>query len=200
MKKNQSKLTTSKMPGETMQQYTVWQLYCLTGSFDRLLVAWEGLLQGYTKITPELEGLRNRLGHKVTRKTVALWSKKFNWVRRTELKITEDIKQIRTEAKRFEKERKYKIIKAFRKALDTKLKKLDSGEEVTIFELKQLWEMTRMEMGLSTSIGRQEVSLINEDEQRPLTPEEEELSKAITELEKEFSRKQLENKKNDDTT
>lgn len=182
MSKNQQKISTTKMPRETMQQYTVWQLYCLTGSFDRLLVAWEGLLQGYTKITPELEGLRNRLGHKVTRKTIALWSKKFNWVKRTELKITEDIKQIRTEAKRFEKERKYKIIKAFRKALDTKLKKLDSGEEVTIFELKQLWEMTRTEMGLVTDRSAVKVT----GEQRLLTPDEEAEGKAIDSLIKNF--------------
>ena len=170
------------MPGETMQQYTTWQLYCLTGSFDRLLVAWQGLLQGYTKITPELDGLRNRLGRLVTRKTIALWSKKFSWVKRTELKITEDVDQIRTEAMRFEKERKYKIIKAFRKALDTKLKKLDSGEEVTISELKQLWEMTRTEMGLVTD--RSSVSVTGE--QRLLTPEEEAEGKALDEFVKKF--------------
>jgi len=180
--KQQQKITTSKMPGETMQQYTTWQLYCLTGSFDRLLVAWQGLLQGYTKITPELDGLRNRLGRLVTRKTIALWSKKFSWVKRTELKITEDVDQIRTEAMRFEKERKYKIIKAFRKALDTKLKKLDSGEEVTISELKQLWEMTRTEMGLVTD--RSSVSVTGE--QRLLTPEEEAEGKALDEFVKKF--------------
>ena len=165
-----------------MQQYTAWQLYCLTGSFDRLLVAWEGLLQGYTKITPELEGLKNRLGHIVTRKTIALWSKKFSWVKRTELKHTEDVAQIRDEAMRFEKERKYKIIKAFRKALDTKLKRLDSGEEVTISELKQLWEMTRTEMGLVTD--RSSVSVTGE--QRLLTPEEEAEGKALDEFVKKF--------------
>ena len=180
--KQRLKITTSKMPGETIQQYTTWQLYCLTGSFDRLLVAWQGLLQGYTKITPELDGLRNRLGRLVTRKTIALWSKKFSWVKRTELKITEDVDQIRTEAMRFEKERKYKIIKAFRKALDTKLKKLDSGEEVTISELKQLWEMTRTEMGLVTD--RSSVSVTGE--QRLLTPEEEAEGKALDEFVKKF--------------
>jgi hypothetical protein len=176
------KLTTSKMPGETMQQYTVWQLYCLTGSFDRLLVAWEGLLQGYTKITPELEGLRNRLGHIVTRKTIALWSKKFSWVKRTELKDTEEVNQIRNEAMRFDKERKFKIIKAFRKGLDTKLKKLDSGEEITISELKQLWEMMRTEMGLVTD--RSAVSVTGE--QRLLTPEEEADGKTLDEFVKKF--------------
>lgn len=180
--KKQQRITTSKIPGETMQQYTAWQLYCLTGSFDRLLVTWQGLLHGYTKITPELDSLRNRLGHMVTRKTIALWSKKFSWVKRTELKITEDVDQIRTEAKRFEKERKYKIIKAFRKALDTKLKKLDSGEEVTISELKQLWEMTRTKMGLVTD--RSSVSVTGE--QRLLTPEEEAEGKALDEFVKKF--------------
>ncbi len=187
----QLKLTTSKMSGETMQQYTTWQLYCLTGSFDRLLTAWEGLNQGYTKITPELEGLKVRLGNIVTRKTIALWSKKFQWVRRTDLKIAEDVDQIRTEAKRFEKERKYKIIKAFRKALDTKLKKLDSGEEVTIGELKQLWEMTRTEMGLVTDRS----SLSVTGEQRLLTPEEEREGQALDDFVKKFheqKRKEIE--------
>lgn len=165
-----------------MQQYTAWQLYCLTGSFDRLLTAWEGLNHGYTKITPELEGLKNRLGNIVTRKTIALWSKKFSWVKRTDLKIAEDVDQIRTEAKRFEKERKFKIIKAFRKALDTKLKKLDSGEEVSVAELKQLWEMTRTEMGLVTD--RSSVNVTGE--QRLLTPDEEAEGKALDALIKNF--------------
>lgn len=182
MKKQQLKLTTSKMSGETMQQFTVWQLYCLTGSFDRLLTAWEGLTQGYLKMSPELEALKTRLGQLVTRKTIQRWSKQFRWVKRTELKAKEDIDQIRTEAQRFEKERKYKIIKAFRKALDTKLKKLDSGEEVTIFELKQLWEMTRTEMGLVTD--RSSLSITGE--QRLLTPEEEAEGKALDDLIKTF--------------
>ncbi|MGI5826575.1 MAG: hypothetical protein ACOX50_04165 [Patescibacteria group bacterium] len=182
MSKDQSKLITSKMPGETIQQYTAWQLYCLTGSFDRLLVTWQGLLQGYTKITPELDSLRNRLGRMVTRKTIALWSKKFSWVKRTELKNTEEVAQIRDEAMKFEKERKFKIIKAFRKALDIRLKKLDSGEEITVGELKQLWEMMRTEMGLVTD--RSSVSVTGE--QRLLTPEEEAEGKALDEFVKKF--------------
>ncbi len=165
-----------------MQQYTTWQLYCLVGSFDRLLTAWEGLTQGYLKMSSEWEGLKARLGDLVTRKTVQRWSVQFRWVKRTELKIKEDVDQIRSEAQRFEKERKYKIIKAFRKALDTKLKKLDSGEEVTIFELKQLWEMTRTEMGLVTDRS----SLNITGEQRLLTPEEEAEGKALDDLIKVF--------------
>lgn len=165
-----------------MQQFTCWQLYALTGSFNRLLTTWEGLTQGYLKMSPELEGLKARLGSLVTRKTIQRWSKQFRWVKRTELKTKEDIDQIRTEAQRFEKERKFKIIKAFRKALDTKLKKLDSGEEVTVSELKQLWEMTRTEMGLVTD--RSAVSVTGE--QRLLTPEEEFEGKALDALIKSF--------------
>lgn len=165
-----------------MQQFTCWQLYTLTGSFNRLLTTWEGLIQGYLKMSPELEALRNRLGRLVTRKTIQRWSKQFRWVKRTELKVKEDIDQIRSEAQRFEKERKYKIIKAFRKALDTKLKKLDSGEEITIFELKQLWEMTRTEMGLVTDRSAVKVT----GEQRLLTPEEEAEGKALDALIKTF--------------
>ena len=180
--KEQLELTTSKMPGETLQQYTVWQLYCLTGSINKLLSTWEGLLHGYLKMSPELEDLKARLGQLVVRKTIQRWSKQFHWVKRTDLKIAEDVDQIRTEAKRFEKERKYKIIKAFRKALDTKLKKLDSGEEVTVAELKQLWEMTRTEMGLVTDRS----SLSVTGEQRLLTPEEEKEGQALDDFVKKF--------------
>ncbi len=180
--KEQLELTTSKMPGETLQQYTVWQLYCLTGSINKLLSTWEGLLHGYLKMSPELEDLKARLGQLVVRKTIQRWSKQFRWVKRTDLKITEDVDQIRSEAKRFEKERKYKIIKAFRKALDTKLKKLDSGEEVTIGELKQLWEMTRTEMGLVTDRS----SLSVTGEQRLLTPEEEKEGQDLDNFVKKF--------------
>lgn len=176
------KLTTTKMPGETMQQFTCWQLYALTGSFNRLLTTWEGLTQGYLKMSPELEGLKARLGSLVTRKTIQRWSKQFRWVKRTELKDTEEIKQIRSEAMRFDKERKFKIIKAFRKGLDTKLKKLDSGEEITVSELKQLWEMMRTEMGLVTD--KSSVSITGE--QRLLTPEEEAEGKALDALIKSF--------------
>ncbi len=180
--KEQQEVTTSKMPGETLQQYTVWQLYCLTGSINKLLSTWEGLLHGYLKMSPELEDLKARLGQLVVRKTIQRWSKQFHWVKRTDLKIAEDVDQIRTEAKRFEKERKYKIIKAFRKALDTKLKKLDSGEEVTVAELKQLWEMTRTEMGLVTDRS----SLSVTGEQRLLTPEEEKEGQALDDFVKKF--------------
>lgn len=180
--KAQPELTTSKMPGETLQQYTVWQLYCLTGSINKLLSTWEGLLHGYLKMSPELEDLKSRLGQIVVRKTIQRWSKQFHWVKRTDLKVAEDVNQIRTEAKRFEKERKYKIIKAFRKALDTKLKKLDSGEEVTVAELKQLWEMTRTEMGLVTDRS----SLSVTGEQRLLTPEEEKEGQALDDFVKKF--------------
>ncbi len=181
------------MPGETLQQYTVWQLYCLTGSINKLLSTWEGLLHGYLKMSPELEDLKARLGQLVVRKTIQRWSKQFHWVKRTDLKIAEDVDQIRTEAKRFEKERKYKIIKAFRKALDTKLKKLDSGEEVTVAELKQLWEMTRTEMGLVTDRS----SLSVTGEQRLLTPEEEKEGQALDDFVKKFHDQKRKEEKHD---
>jgi hypothetical protein len=191
--REQLELTTSKMPGETLQQYTVWQLYCLTGSINKLLSTWEGLLHGYLKMSPELEDLKARLGQLVVRKTIQRWSKQFHWVKRTDLKIAEDVDQIRTEAKRFEKERKYKIIKAFRKALDTKLKKLDSGEEVTVAELKQLWEMTRTEMGLVTDRS----SLSVTGEQRLLTPEEEKEGQALDDFVKKFHDQKRKEEKHD---
>lgn len=182
MNKNAQKLTTGKMPGETIQQYAAWQLYCVAGSFDRLLMTWNGLTQGYLKLSSEWDALKAKLGNPVTRKSIQRWSQQFQWVKRTELKNTEEVAQIRDEAMKFEKERKFKIIKAFRKALDTKLKKLDSGEEITVAELKQLWEMMRTEMGLVTD--RSSVSVTGE--QRLLTPEEEAEGKALDEFVKKF--------------
>ena len=34
-------LTTSKMPGETEQQYTAWLLYCEYGSIEKLHRTWQ---------------------------------------------------------------------------------------------------------------------------------------------------------------
>ena len=75
---------------------------------------------------------------------------------------------------------------------------MNSGEPATVQEVKVLWEMHRTEFG--ESIGKHQiVGGIDESEQKPLTPEEEELSKEMTKLEMEFNRKQLENKKDDDS-
>jgi len=68
---------------------------------------------------------------------------------------------------------------------------MQAGESTTVQEVRILWEMMRIEWG--ESISKQEVIQgINENEQIPLSPEEIELSKKISELEIEFNRKRYE--------
>ena len=64
---------------------------------------------------------------------------------------------------------------------------MKKGEGATTDEIKKLWEMFRTEMG--ESLGKHEFS-INEDEQKPPTPEEMELGAAIDDtIEKFYDRK-----------
>ena len=66
-KKTTIKLATTKLPGESEQQYVAWLLYCDSGSIDKLLHLWEGLHQGFTETSPDfralsLKTLRQRFG------------------------------------------------------------------------------------------------------------------------------------------
>jgi len=190
------KLSTQKIPGERAREYTAWLLYCESGSLEKTLRIWQ---QIWHEVVTNLSPIyREQLGKPVSLRTLKRWCAKYRWVQRTEIKLDEDLKVLRKETQKIAILRIHKITEIFGIALHRKIKQLQQGEHISATDLKNYWEMHRIEMGLSTTIGKQQVSLINEDEQRPLTPEEEELSKAITELEKEFSRKQLE--KDDDTT
>lgn len=177
-KKTTIKLVTTKLPEENEKQYVAWLLYCDSGSIDKLFRLWEGLHQGFTETSPEFVSLRSRLGDPVTRRTIATWSKKFQWVKRRNMKLAEDLEALREETKRIAITRKHKVAEAFKRSLDLKIKQLRKGELVSTGDVKALWEMFRTELGLST--GKTEVShKINEDEQVPPTPEEDELGKEI---------------------
>lgn len=156
------------MPGESEQQYVAWLLYCETGSFDKLLTYWNRLLQGYSEITPELAELKGKLGKPPVRKTIQNWAKKFQWVKRTEVKLAEDLETLREKTKKIKQERLHKIAEAFERSANKILKRLRANEEPTIAEWKQIWEMFRMELGLST--GKQDIN-INPEEQTPTIDE-----------------------------
>lgn len=184
-KKTTIKLATAKLPGETERQYVAWLLYCDFGTIDKLLNAWKGVHQGFTESSPELSNLKHRLGIPVSRRSIAKWSKKYQWVKRTDLKLEEDLLSLREETKRIATNRKHKVAEAFKRTLDLKIKQLRKGEIVSTSDVKALWEMFRTELGLST--GKSEIAhTINEEDQKPPTPEEDELGKEIDQAIKNF--------------
>lgn len=184
------KFITSRMPGEREDQYTAWLLYCEAGSLEKTLRVWEKI---WHEVVTDLSPIyKERLGRPVSLRTLKRWCAKHKWIKRTRIKLDEDLQELHKETKRIAKLRIYKITKVFGIALDKKLKQLQQGEHISARDLKTYWEMHRIEMGLSTSIGKQEVSLINEDEQKPLTEEEQIMSEFITEAMKKYNDYMLE--------
>jgi molecular chaperone GrpE (heat shock protein) len=182
-------LTTSKMPGETEQQYTAWLLYCEYGSIEKLHRTWQET-EGRPKATerrPEFEEIMGRLGKSPALTTVKEWSAKFRWVERKDLKLQSELEELHRRAGRVVAQKKQKIVIAFGRILDDLLKKIESKkfstENMTMSDLKKLWEMARTELG--ETLGKHEVA-INEDEQKPPTPEEREFGKAVDQAIKEF--------------
>ena len=179
------------MPEETEQQYLAWLLYCEAGSLQKLLRMWEGMRQGFGEVSSEFA---TRLGEAPVLRTLQNWSARYAWVRRTELKLEEDLISLRNETKRIAELKKYRIAEAFRRALDLRLKQLRKGEVVTTDDVKKLWEMFRTELGLST--GKTEVAhTINEEDQKPPTPEEDELGREIDQVIKRHYDRQRKTKK-----
>ena len=170
---NNPKLTTSKMPKETEQQYTAWLLYCESGSLRKTLDVWDRLGQDWGE-TGAVFG--QRLGKKPAQTTIETWSKKFRWVERKDLKLAEDLETLRKKAQEIKQKKVFLIGEIFWEKLQALKKQMKKGEGATVEEIKKLWEMFRTEMG--ESLGKHELS-INEDEQTPPTPEEEELGKEI---------------------
>lgn len=161
------------MPKETEQQYTAWFLYCEAGSVRKLLSQWESVWRGFGKSSAELEGIREKLGKTPTRRTLDNWSKQYQWVKRTDLKLAEDLEGLREKTKRIAREKKHKIAEYFRKKIDKALKQMAEGEGATTHEVKEAWEMFQVELGKPTSR-----TALNED-QRPLTEEEKKEKKKL---------------------
>ncbi len=167
MTKRILKPTTAKMPRETERQYIAFlQLYCRVSSLRKVLDVWDkvGELSGEVGVD-----LARRLGEKPNITTIENWSKKYRWVDRKELKLVEDLKGMREKTKKIARQKLHKIAETFEKIAD-KIKKQLTGEgaEVTMYDLKQAWEMLQVELGKPTSR-----TALKEEEQKPLTPEEE---------------------------
>lgn len=183
------KITTSKMPGETERQYTAFLLYCEVGSVSKLAQAWQQICRNPVGELSVIFG--SKLGILPSERTIERWSVKYQWVERADKKLTEDLEGLKKKTTQIRQKRAYLITEAFWSKLQSLRKQMQAGESTTVQEVRILWEMMRIEWG--ESISKQEVVQgINESEQRPLSPEEVELSKKISELEIEFNRKQNE--------
>jgi hypothetical protein len=165
------KITTNKIPNETEQQYTAWLLYCEAGSLGKTIRSWEGIWHGSGSEVAVV--FRERLGKPAGLRTISRWSKQYRWVERKDLKLTEDLKVLREKTKKIKREKLHKTAEAFEKIANKILKRLKEGEESTISEWKQVWEMFQVELGKPTSR-----TMLNE-EQRPLTEEEKKEKKKL---------------------
>jgi len=159
----QDEIITTKMPGETEQQYTAWLLYCEAGSIPRMMRAWEQLRQDIGETSGIWGEKLQKLGKLPAERNIEKWSSKYQWVERKELKLTEDLKAIREKSEKIKQEKLHRIAEAFERVTNKVLNRLKEGEEPTISEWKQVWEMLRTELG--ESIGEHEVG-INEYEQK----------------------------------
>lgn len=186
-------LATAKMPKETEQQYAAWILYCEVGSMDKLIRAWDRVGQMADEIGIDFVG---RLGKKPARSTVGEWSKRYRWVERKELKLVEDLEGIRKKAQEIKQKKVGIIAEALWDKLQTLRKQIKKGEGATVDEIKKLWEMFRTEMG--ETLGKHEIA-INELEQKPLTPDEDELGRNIDETIKAFYERKRKSRKTQHT-
>ncbi len=180
-------LTTTRMAGEKNRQYQAWLLYYQVGSIRKLFDLWErvGELEGGAKLVSQLK-------QRPALSTLLEWSGKFQWVKRSELQFEETLTELSEKTKRIDRERKERVAEMFKVAMDKKLKQIGQkdGEPISDTLLNYLWRMHRVEMGLPTDYSKHDIfTPIREEDQKPLTPEEIELSKKITELEIEHNAK-----------
>lgn len=177
------------MPSETEQQYTAWLLYCETGSVQRMMRVWEHVRSGIGDATGILGERFKSITALPSRRNIEKWSTKYRWVERRDLKLKEDLESVRERSKRVKEEKLHRIADAFEQITNKILRRLRKGEEPTIAEWKQVWEMFRTELG--ENIGKHEiVKGIDESQQSPPTEEEKELGRALDNAIKEHYRKQ----------
>lgn len=170
----QPDLTTAKMPGETEQQYSAWLLYCEAGSIEKLMKVWEKSGQLTDEIGIEFV---TKLGKMPVHSTLGVWSKKYRWIERRDLRMEQELVDLKDKADRFRKKRKYLVTELLIQSL-AKVQKQMKQSSVSVLELKYLWEMHRTEFGEST--GKTEVThRIDESEQVPPDQEENEVGKEI---------------------
>jgi len=158
------------MSKETERQYTAWLLYCEAGSLQKTLDAWDrvGQLLGETGVD-----FARRLRKKPSHTTIETWSKKYRWVERKELRLVEILEALREKTKKIKREKLHKIAEGFERVTNKIIKRLREGEEPTINEWKQVWEMFQVELGKPTS------RTALKEEQKPLTEEEKQEKKKL---------------------
>jgi hypothetical protein len=170
-------LTVDKMPGETEQQYAAWLLYCEAGSIEKLIRVWNKSGQLADEIGMEFV---TKLAKVPAHSTLGLWSKRYRWPERRDLRLEKELVELKDKADRFIKKRKYLVTDLLISKMG-KLQKQARTESTDVPEVRSLWEMHRTEFGEIT--GRSDVSHhINEAEQYPPTEDEKELGREIDEL------------------
>lgn len=159
-------LTTSKIPGETEQQYAAWILYCEAGSIPKLMRAWDQLRHGDGDATGIFGGKVKQLGPLPIERNIEKWCSQYRWVERKDLKLTEDVVGIRKKSQELTQKKLGIIGELMWEKLQAIRRQMKKGEIATVDEAKKLWEMFRTEMG--ESLGKHELD-INENEQQPPT-------------------------------
>jgi hypothetical protein len=180
-KKEKPELTMSKMPDESVKQYAAFQLYCETGSMGEMLKKW-----GTLKQKPDISGnfgdfsgiWAPDLGKPVTLRCVEMWCSRFQWVKRNEMKIEQELADLDAITKEYRRKRKYTIANLSQKMLKRFEADLDTSEEPTqARDVKLIWEMERTEFG--ESVGKTEHMVVT---QRPLDEIEKELGLEVDSL------------------
>ena len=168
-------IITAKLSGETEQQYTAFLLYCEVGSLRKLFDTWDKLGQASGEVRADF---LSKLGDRPSHATIERWSKKYQWVKRADARLSEEMQDLDDKLRKIKQRRAYLISEIFWEKLKRVQKQMKSGELSTVQEVKTLWEMMRIEFGETTS-KHELVNGINEAEQKPPTPEEQELGQAI---------------------
>jgi len=171
------RITTSKIPGETEQQYFAWILYCELESIPKMMRVWEQVREGFGEISGFLRDKIIGLGKLPTERQVENWSSKYQWVKRKDLKLAEDLEGLREKTRRITQEKIYVIANVFWQKLEVLRKQIQAGEGATVHEVRELWEMLQVELGKPTSR-----LALKEEEQKPLTDEEKEEKEKLDKL------------------
>lgn len=170
------------MQEETEQQYFAWLLYCKSRSIEDMMSVWELICAGRWQgdLSDGWRGDILRLGKLPAKRNVEVWSSRYRWVERKDLKLQQEIEELYKRALKYQVSKKHKIVIIFGRIMDEFLKRIEGGklsvENMTMSDFKKIWEMARTELG--ETLGKHEVA-INEHEQKPLEPDEDELGKYI---------------------
>jgi hypothetical protein len=185
-----NEMVTVKLSGESEQQYTAFLLYCEVGSLRKLFDTWDKLGQASGEMRVDF---MDKLGGRPSHATIERWSKKYQWVKRADARLSEEMQDLDYKLRKIKQRRVYLISEIFWEKLKRVQKQMKSGELSTVQEVKTLWEMMRIEFGETTS-KHEFINGINEAEQKSPTPEEQELGKTIDQAIKDFYNKKIKEK------